>query len=523
MREVQAQTPEIDVLRENCGVFAVIDASAPGTLGEQTYQAMLRLQGRGEDGAGLYLFDPEDRRFIGEKGTGLVKETIFDGGGLLDARVPRARVAIGHVRYGTFGKAEDREDCVQPFLGHQGRPYAVAHNGHLEWIGEVMERYGLPKERTVNDSECFTQLVGHIRDLKALDQNESDPMFAGLKELIPQLEGAASVVVAQEDAVYAACDQWGFRPLFMGRRLPGADDPADKGAVMFSSEEPAIWAAGGEVVREVKRGEIIRADKNGEIISHQTDVSGAPNARCLLEYVYLMRKQGSWDGRSIAESRIAMGYELALSLKGKVDVVFGVPDSGTTMAIGLAEALCVPFREGFVRDGYAGGRSFILRPELRKVAVQRKLSVVKAHVQGKRVVIGDDSMIRGNTMETIVGMLRNAGAAEVHVVISSPPITDPCVYGIDIGDPNTLIARKHMRPDGTVDTEAIAKELNVDSVTYLGVEGLKRAVRPAIGSAVCTACMTGEYPTRTPARASTFVGIPRMRAPVSSQVSLDPA
>jgi len=188
------------------------------------------------------------------------------------------------------------------------------------------------------------------------------------------------------------------------------------------------------------------------------------------------------------------------------------------MAIGLAEAIGVPFREGLVRDGYAGGRSFILQPVLREIAVRRKLSAVSAHVRGKRVAIGDDSMIRGTTMRVQSEMLREAGAKEIHVVISSPPIIDPCVYGIDMSDPGTLIARRHMRPDGTVDTNAIAKELKVNSVTYLGVEGLKRAVGSAAG-AVCTACMTGQYPTRTPERASTFLGTPRLQVPLSISVT----
>jgi amidophosphoribosyltransferase len=486
--------PEIDEPREACGVVGIYAFTPDVPVAALTANGIRELQGRGQDGAGVFIGDIADDggvQFIGHKNTGLVAEAIPDGGRHLDAMLPRARIGVGHTRYGTVTAGNtDKFDLTQPMSAsveqcldlQQATPeqtIIVSHNGHVENMRVVAAAFGLNTETLTSDSDALTKTL-------AVVAQQTGSVLQALHTVTPMMEGAFSLVIADNNRLHVVRDPWGFRPLMLGTGHEGQ-------TFMAASEQPAIAAMGGTFLREVEPGEIVTID-DGQIASSyiNRDVEPGTGGICAMEFVYFARAEGAIGGRNVYEAREEMGRVLAREHPVEADVVFGIPETGTPSAIGYADASGIRYRPGMARNPYSNGRSFIQATQaLREQVVRAKLRLNPAVVAGQRVVIADDSIIRGTTMRTVIKILRDAGAAEVHLRISSPPNKWPCFYGMDTGNPDTLLARQH----ATVD--AMRAFLGADSLGFLSQDGLKQAIGPRVGQ-VCMACMDGRYATPVP-------------------------
>jgi len=445
-----------------CGVFGV--HASDRDVARVTYFGLFALQHRGQESAGIAVSD--ERRLTALRDLGLVTQ-VFDEQKLHGLR---GQVAIGHTRYSTTGSSQWSN--AQPLVQHgRARTVALGHNGNL--VNESALREQLAGEgvtlRATSDSEVIAALIA----------NDESPLDEAVANAMRQLEGAYSIVALSEGTLIAFRDPHGFRPLVLGRIH---DD------WVVASETCALDLVGAEFVREVARGEAVLVDEHG-LRSVQAVEPAEEGALCIFECFDLARPDTQLSGIEVHGARVRMGERLAAEAPVDADLVLPIPDSGTPAAIGFSRAIGVPFSEGLIKNRYIQ-RTFIQPDqELRAQGVRLKFNPL-AEVAGKRLVVVDDSIVRGNTTRQIVQMLFDAGAAEVHVRISSPPVIGQCFYGIDLADPAEMIAA-----DKTVDE--IREYIGATSLAYLSHDGLVEATkRPR--SELCRACLTGDYPTAVP-------------------------
>jgi amidophosphoribosyltransferase len=458
--------PGFDKLREECGVMAI---HGHPDAARQAYLGLYALQHRGQESAGIATADGQ--RLANIKGMGLVSEIFTED---VLAKLPGS-MAIGHTRYSTTGDSALLN--AQPIRVESTKGLiAIAHNGNLVNLGNLrmkLEREGAYFQ-TTSDSEIIVQLIAH---------SKAGTLVDAIADSLSQVDGAFSIVMMTRDRIFAARDPRGFRPLSMGRiKNPGAPD-----AIVFASETCAFDLLRADYIRDVLPGELVMVTEDG-VTSRQYS-SGIPQASCIFEHVYFSRPDSRVFGRWVQESRDRMGRRLARESGVPADVVVPVPDSGVTAALGYAEEAGIPFRLGLIRNHYVG-RTFI-QPEqrVRDFGVRLKLNPVRNLLEGKRVVLIDDSIIRGTTSRKIVRMVRGAGAKEVHLRISCPPTVSPCFYGVDTPSKRDLIAANHS-------IEEIRQFIEADSLAYLSLEGLLACCDGGEGNRFCVACYTGNYPTQ---------------------------
>jgi amidophosphoribosyltransferase len=446
-------------LREECGVFGV---SGVENAAELTFLGLYALQHRGQESAGIVTVDEAGTSRI-HKGMGLVAEALSEE----KIRELDGSTAIGHVRYSTTGESELRN--AQPALvSYRDGTLSLAHNGNLTNAGLLRNR--LVEEgalfQTTMDSEVLVHLIARSR--------ERDPDIQIL-EALRQVEGAFTLLILVNDTIYAARDPRGFRPLVIGRKGPG---------LVLASETCALDLIDAEYIRDVEPGEVLKV-RDGRIEELPRLDPAAP-AACVFELVYFARPDSSIWGCVVDRARRAFGRQLAREHPAEADCVFSVPDSSNSAALGYAEESGLPLELALIRNHYVG-RTFI-QPEQadRDFRVRVKYNVVREVVEGKRVVMVDDSLVRGTTSRGLVSMIREAGAREIHFRLASPPIRHPCYYGIDMPTREELVA-------ATMSVDEIREHLGVDSLGYLSLEGMKGAVEQF--GPFCDACFTGDYPT----------------------------
>jgi len=455
-----------DKLREECGVVAI--HSHPEAA-RQAYLALYALQHRGQESAGIATADYTNLSNI--KGMGLVADIFTED---VLAKLP-GEMAIGHTRYSTTGDSAllnaqpIRVDSTKGLI-------AIAHNGNLVNLGNVRSR--LERDgaffQTTSDSEIIVQLIAHSAENTLVD---------AIADSLRQIDGAFSIVMMTRDRIFAARDPHGFRPLSMGR-IRNAEGPD---TIVFASETCALDLLRAQYERDVKPGELVMVTRDG-VTSRQYS-SGVKQSSCIFEHVYFARPDSKIFGRWVQDSREEMGRQLARESSVPADLVVPVPDSGVTAAIGYAAESGIPFRFGLIRNHYVG-RTFI-QPEqrVRDFGVKLKLNPVRNLLAGKRIILVDDSIIRGTTSRKIVRMVRQAGAKEVHLRISCPPTISPCFYGVDTPSKKDLIAANNS-------VEQIRQFIEADSLAYLSLDGLEASCNGGEGNQYCTACYTGVYPTQ---------------------------
>lgn len=450
---------------EACGVFGVY---APGEdVARLTYFGLHALQHRGQESAGIAVGDGETVTVT--KNLGLVSRVFTES----DLTTLTGDVAIGHTRYSTTGSSTSWENA-QPMLSSIGRqPIALAHNGNLVNTSELRDELkgkGI-RFRSTTDSEVIATLVDHFTQ-------EHNKMRGGIKDTMGYIRGAYAVVLVTDDALYAFRDPHGIRPLVLGKF-------DDKGWVV-SSETCGLDIIGAEFMREVEPGELIKISVDG--VESMQAVPAQKKSLCVFEFVYFARPDSVSNGVSLYEARRRMGAAVAKSAPVEADVVIGVPDSGIPGAVGYAQSSGIPFSEGLVKNRYVG-RTFISPTQsLREQGIRLKLNPLRHVIDGKRVVIVDDSIVRGNTSRKLVQLLRDAGAAEVHMRITSPPVKWPCFFGIDTDTQEQLIASSHS-------VQQISDSIGTDSLAYLTIPDLLASVG---GSDHCLACFDGNYPIEIP-------------------------
>jgi amidophosphoribosyltransferase len=448
-----------DHFHDQCGLFGIFGHPEAARL---TYLGLYSLQHRGQESAGIVAGDGKSMRL--EKGLGLVNDVFTDERleGMTGDR------AMGHVRYSTAGDVVAAN--AQPILieCHRGA-IALGHNGNL--VNAAMLRHELEAAGSIFQSTSDTEVILHLYARSHRERLE-DAIAASLSKVM----GAFSLLFLTNDTLVAARDPWGFRPLVIGRL---------EGATIVTSETCALDLIDAEYVRDVEPGELVVIDRDGMRSFHPFPPE--PHRQCVFEHVYFARPDSLVFGRNVLASRLALGRQLAKDSPALADVVVPIPDSGMGAALGYAKESGIPFEWGLVRNHYVG-RTFIEpKQSIRSFGVKIKLNPVREVIAGKRVVLIDDSIVRGTTSRKIVSMVREAGAAEVHMRISSPPTTGPCYYGIDTPTRAELIASSH-----TVDE--IRERIGADSLGYLSEEGLLAAVDDAQGQRHCTACFSGRYP-----------------------------
>jgi amidophosphoribosyltransferase len=446
-----------------CGVFGIFDHPEAANL---TYLGLHALQHRGQESAGVV--SNEDGMLHGVRAMGHVRK-IFTRE-LLE-QLP-GNTAIGHVRYTTAGGSLAKN--IQPLWAqYRTGSIAIAHNGNL--VNEDQLRDELEGEGAIfaslSDTEVILQLMARSRQRTFIDQ---------LAEALARVQGAYSMVLTAEDKLIAVRDPYGFRPLVLGHMQ------GNPNARVVASETCAFDLIEAKAVRDIAPGEILIIDKSGE---RSVMLPRAPRRFCVFEHVYFARPDSVLDGLSVYDARLAMGRQLAKEHPADADLVIPVPDSGVVAALGYAEASAIPFQLGLIRNHYVG-RTFIEpSDQIRHFGVKLKLNAVPGLLAGKRVVVVDDSIVRGTTSHKIVRLIRQAGAREVHVRISSPPVSGPCHYGIDTPTRAELVA-------STQSVEQIQSTIEADSLGYLSPEGLAQAVRARGDYSYCDACFTGNYPVQ---------------------------
>ena len=452
-------------IHEECGVFGVI-CSEPADVSRIVYYGLYALQHRGQESCGIVVND--DGVFASHKDLGLVGEVF--GRDVLE-RFPQGTMAVGHTRYGTTG-ASNRRNCQPIEVNHQKGRMALAHNGNLSNAAQLRSKLELTGAifHTTSDTETIAYIVTRER---LTSPSIEDALSAAMKHL----EGAYSLVLMSPQKLICVRDPHGFRPLCYGK-LPG-------GGYAAASESCALTAVGAEFVRDLEPGEILIFQ--GDTVSSRREHCGkCPPAHCVFEHIYFARPDSVIDGVSVHAARLRAGSILAEAHPVEADAVVGVPDSGLDAALGYSWTSGIPYEIGLIKNKYIG-RTFIAPgQEHRLDQVRLKLSAVRESVAGKRVVLVDDSIVRGTTSGRIAGLLREAGAAEIHLRISAPPFLNPCYYGTDIDSRENLIACHYS-------VEEIAGILGVDSLGYLPVSALGE-----LFGGHCSACFTGQYPTDIP-------------------------
>lgn len=453
---------EDDKFHDECGIVGLY--APQRDVARHTFFALYALQHRGQEAAGIVSCDGRIAHV--HKGMGLVSQ-VFNEDNLHHLR---GDLAIGHTRYSTTGSSKLRN--TQPYiLETLDGPLAIGHNGNLinapQLRRELLERgVGL---QTSTDSEVIIHLLAGAGGPDWLTR---------IRILMAKIEGAYSLVILTKDAIYGVRDPWGLRPLVLGKLEDG---------YVIASESCAFATIGAKMVREIQPGEIVRLDANGYKITQ-----GAPSqnlAFCTFEQIYFARPDSVLNGKLVHQTRQKLGGQLATEAPVDADIVVPVPDSGTPHAIGYAQMSGIPYSEGLIKSRYIG-RTFIQpTDELRKVGVAMKFNPLPDNLEGRRVVLVDDSIVRGNTSGPLVQMLRDAGAREVHVRVACPPIKFPCFMGVDMASQSELIA-------ANLTIDEICAHIGADSLAYLSLPGLMKALKAENG--YCNACFTGDYPFSTP-------------------------
>ncbi|MBZ4332022.1 amidophosphoribosyltransferase [Corallococcus interemptor] len=445
-----------------CGIFGIVGHGEASNL---TYLGLHALQHRGQESAGIVASDGHTLR--AHRQMGLVADIftvpVIEG-------LP-GKAAIGHVRYSTAGGSGIKN--AQPlFVNYAGGQFSIAHNGNLVNATELKAE--LEAEGALFQSDADTEVVMHL-----LARSKQPGFEARLVEALRRVEGAYSILLLTEDKLIAVRDPNGFRPLVLGKMK--------EGAYVLASETTALDLIEAELVRELEPGELVVIE-NGVLRSSMPFKPAPRLGRCIFEHVYFAKPDSVLFGSSVYEVRKRLGMQLAREQPAEADLVIAVPDSGVPAAIGFSQVSGIPYDVGLIRSHYVG-RTFIEpQQSIRHFGVKLKLSAVRQVLKGKRVVVVDDSIVRGTTSRKIVKMLKAAGAVEVHLRISSPPTQWPCYYGIDTPSRTELIAASHT-------TEEIAKYVTADSLGYLSLEGLGTAVDDPKRSTYCTACFSGQYLT----------------------------
>lgn len=445
---------------DECGVIGIF---APNEdVARMAFFGLFALQHRGQEAAGIAVSNGQTMSLY--KNVGMVSQVFRPS--TLDELT--GHFAIGHTRYSTTGSSSARN--AQPFMIETVHgPLALAHNGNLVNSADLREELltlGVGMTST-SDSEVMTMMLA---------RNGGETWVERLRTAMGRWQGAYSLVVLTRDCVFAVRDPWGFRPLSVGL-LPG-------GGYAAASETGALRTLGCRAIREVKPGEIVTLSDKALVVT-QAVKPAQPLARCIFEMIYFSRPDAVWDGKSVHQVRQALGRGLAREHPVEADVVIPVPDSSIPAAIGYAAGSGIPYNDGFIKNRYVG-RTFIEPTDsLRKRGVGMKFNVINENVLGKRVVMIDDSIVRGNTTGPLIKLLKDAGAEEVHVRITCPPITNPCFMGVDMGTRENLIA--HQRT-----VEEICRYVKADSLAYLSLNGMMEAVGRTDG--YCRACFTGDYP-----------------------------
>lgn len=457
-------------LREECGVFGIIK-NEKSDVAHDAYYGLFALQHRGQESAGIVVND--DGLFKSYKDVGLVND-VFDREAI--SSLGEGNMAVGHVRYGTTG-TDGRLNAQPVMVNHIKGRMALAHNGNLTNSYELRRMLELSGSifHTTSDTEVISYIITKERiNSKSIEE--------AIGKAMGIIKGAYSLVIMSPSKLIAVRDPNGFRPLCYGT--------TEDGGYVIASESAALDAVGATLVRDVRPGEIIVFSKDGvkSITDHCND---AKQSVCVFEYIYFARPDSVIDGCSVHSSRLRAGAFLALEHPVQADIVIGVPDSGIDAAIGFSRQSGIPYGIGFIKNKYIG-RTFISPGQKsREDKVKIKLNPIKETVSGKRVVLIDDSIVRGTTSARIVNLIREAGAKEVHVRISAPPFVNPCYYGTDIDSRDSLIACNHT-------TEEIAKIIGADTLGYLSVDNVKKIAQGEHCKGFCTGCFGSEYPAQVP-------------------------
>lgn len=460
-------------LKEECGVFGIYEPGCED-ISTLTYFGLIALQHRGQESAGIAVYKDNNIKYY--KDMGLVQE-VFNGTILGSLK---GDISVGHVRYSTTG--ESYLANAQPLVvKYRGGSIALAHNGNLinaDAIRNEMEDNGTIFQTSI-DSEVIAALIA---------KNYKGDIVEAVKNAVAQIKGAYSLVICCEGKLIGLRDPHGLRPLALGRIKK-------TGGFVLSSETVGLDVVDAELIREIEPGELVVIDQNG--VESITYSKGAKKALCSFEFVYFARPDSVMEGRSVYNARINAGKALARLHPVEADMVISVPDSGTAAAIGYAQESCIPYGAGLIKNKYLG-RTFIQPDQKsRELGVKLKLNVLKDNVKGKRIIMIDDSIVRGTTSKRIVDMLREAGATEIHMRVSSPPVKYSCYFGIDTPEPKQLVG-------ATMSVEEIRELIGVDSLGYLTDDGLLESIGlPKEG--MCTACFRGEYPMDVPKLANKYV------------------
>lgn len=471
---IYVQEDVSDKLREECGVFGIYDFSGED-VASSIYYGLLALQHRGQESCGIAVSDTKGPKgkVLSTKGMGLVNE-VFSGEGLSQMK---GDIGVGHVRYSTAG-GSTIENAQPLVLNYIKGTLALAHNGNLLNAPEL--RRELAHDGAIFQTTIDSEVIAyHIARARVRTRSAEEAVAMAMKKI----KGAYSLIVMSPRKLIGARDPFGFKPLCIGKR---------DNAYILASESCALDTIGAEFIRDVEPGEIVTITPKNGIVSDRSqclsgDGSGQP-ARCIFEYIYFGRPDSHMDGVSVYNSRILAGRYLAMDSPVDADMVVGVPESGNVAALGYSLESGIPYGTAFVKNGYVG-RTFIKpKQSSRESSVQVKLNVLKDAVAGKRIIMIDDSIVRGTTSDRIVRMLREAGAKEVHMRVSSPPFLWPCYFGTDIPEREQLIAYNRSIED-------IRKIIGADSLAYLGMERLEEMVG---GLSICKGCFNGKYPIEPP-------------------------
>ena len=452
-------------IHEECGVFGIF-SDKPVNAAKIACQGLYALQHRGQESCGIVVC--KDRIFTSHKDTGLVKE-VFTPSVL--SYFPEASMAVAHTRYSTTGSAS-RNNCQPLEVNHQKGRMALAHNGNLSNASKL--RSQLELSGAIFHTSSDTEIIAYMITRERL---HTDSIENALSKAMEKLDGAYSLILMSPQKIICARDPHGFRPLCYGRTKDGT--------YIIASETCALTAAGAEPVRDIEPGEILIFSGNG-IVSRREHCGKKPARTCIFEYIYFARADSVIDGISVHDARIRAGQILAEVHPVNADAVIGVPDSGLYAALGYSQKSKIPYEMGLIKNEYIG-RTFI-EPANRTDRVRLKLSAVKEVVKDKRIVLIDDSIVRGITVKRIIDILREAGASEIHMRVSSPPFLHPCYYGTDIDSDDHLIAAHHT-------IQEIQTMIGADSLGYLPSERLSDL---RCSSQYCSACFTSEYPTEIP-------------------------
>ncbi|HUZ42950.1 MAG TPA: amidophosphoribosyltransferase [Acidimicrobiales bacterium] len=459
-------------MKDACGVFGVYAPGMPVAF--LTFDGLYSLQHRGQESAGMAVSDGDTITVV--KDMGLVSN-VFDERTL---KPLQGHLAIGHTRYSTTGSSTWRN--AQPVYRSVGEAgFALGHNGNLTNTAQLATEAGMLPGVVASDSDLVAELIEARFPLDENSRSDGRDLERALVEVLPMLEGAFSFVLMDTARLIGVRDPHGFRPLCLGR--------LDAGWVL-ASESPALDVIGAHLVRELDPGEMVIIDATGVRTVHPFAPERIEPRLCSFEFVYIARPDTILYGKEVHGARVRMGELLAEQSPVEADMVMGVPESGVPAAEGFAKASGIPYGQGLVKNRYIG-RTFIApSQELRAAGVRRKFNPIRDNIRGKRVVVVDDSVVRGTSQKAITKMLRDAGAAEVHLRVSSPPYRWPCFYGVDTGTRADLLAANLTVPE-------IGSYLGVDSIAYLSEENLMKAIE-APRAGFCTACVSGEYPVAVP-------------------------